>query len=48
MPIIGKNVGEIHISVYETPDGKNIFYINADNDNLQPVLNYVENSLENY
>ena len=48
MPIIGKNIGEVHISVYETPDGKTLFYINADNDNVKPVLNYVENSLENY
>jgi len=48
MPITGKNVGDVHISVYETPAGETLFYIKADNDNVAPVLNYVEYSLEKY
>ena len=48
MPIIGKNIGDIHISVYETPNGEKLFYVEADNNNLESVLNYVENSLENF
>ena len=48
MPIIGKNIGGVHISVYETPNGETLFYLEADNNNVQSVLNYVENSLEKY
>jgi len=48
MPIVGKNIGDVHISVYETPAGEILFYVKADSDNVQPVLNYVEYSLEKY
>lgn len=48
MPITGKMVGDVHISVYETPEGKNLFYLEADNNNVLPVLNYVENILSEY
>ena len=48
MPIKGKSVGDVHIRVYETPTGETLFYIEADNGNVVPILHYVENSLENY
>lgn len=48
MPVVGKNVGNVHIQVYETPTGETLFYLEADSNNVKSVLNYVENSLENY
>ena len=48
IPIVGKNIGDVHISVYETPTGETLFFVKANNDTVVPVLNYVESSLEKY
>ena len=48
MPIAWENVGAVHISVYEDANGENLFYINADNEHLLPVLDYIEKTLYEY
>ena len=48
MPIIGKILGDINISVYKTPDGKTFFYIKADNEDLLPLLDIIEDMLHKY
>ncbi len=45
MPIAGESIGSVHINVYETPSGETFFYLNADNENVLPMLDYVENIL---
>lgn len=46
--ITGKIVGDIHVKVYKTSEGKDLFYLEADNKNVLPVLNFLENKLNNY
>lgn len=48
MPIVGKVIGDIHVSVYKTPDGKTFFYIKADNEELLPILDIIEDLLYKY
>ena len=48
MPISGKSIGDVHISVYETPNGEPFFYLKADNEKVLPMLDYVENILNQY
>ena len=48
MPITGKSVGDIHVSVYKTSDGKIFFYINADNIEVLPILDIIEDTLKQY
>lgn len=43
-----KSIGNLHITVYQTDDNKQFFYINADNKDLLPVLNYLDNSLADF
>ena len=44
----GKSIGDIHITVYKTPDNKQFFYLKADNENLLPILDLLNNSLDNF
>ena len=46
--LTGKSIGDIHITVCKTDDNIPIFYLKADNKNLIPVLDYLENSLDNF
>ena len=48
MLIEGKNIGDIHINVYETQNGNNFFYIEATNKEVLPILDYVQTILEKY
>lgn len=48
MPISGENIGDVHISVYETQNGETFFYLKADNEKVLPMLDYVENILHKY
>ena len=43
--LTGTSIGDIHITVYKTVDNKQFFYLKADNKNLIPVLDYLDNSL---
>jgi len=47
-PITGKIVGDIHVTVYKTPDGKKFFYLKADNEDLLPVVDVIEDTLYSY
>ena len=46
--ITGKIIGDVHITVCETPDKKHFFYLQADNEKVLPVLDTLENTLNNY
>ena len=48
MNIIGKIVRDIHISIYKTPEGKIFFYINANNEDVSPILDIIEDTLYKY
>ena len=41
-------IGDIHITVYETANKKQFFYLKSDNENLLPVLDYLDTSLSNF
>lgn len=42
------SIGDIHITVYKTDANIPIFYLKADNKNLIPVLDYLDNSLDTF
>ena len=44
----GNVVGDIHITVFKTDDNKPFFYLEAENKNLIPVLDFLDNSLTNF
>lgn len=48
MLLNGALVGDIRISVYETPDNKIFFYVNADNKDVLPVVYVIEDTLSYY
>lgn len=43
-----KSIGDLHITVYQTDDNKQLFYTKADNYKLLPILNYLNTSLDNF
>lgn len=48
MPIEGKIVGDIHINVCKTPGGSTFYCLNANNKDVVPVLDYLEDHLNNF
>ncbi len=46
--ITGKNIGDIQVKVYKTPEGKKFFYIVADNEDVLPILDIIEDTLYKY
>ena len=44
----GKIVGDIHINVCVTEEGNTFYYLNADNKNVVPVLDYITKMLSRY
>lgn len=48
MPLSGTIIGNIHINVCKTPDGDIFFYINAENEEVLPVLHIIEDTLQKY
>lgn len=46
--VIAKIIGDVHISICETPEGGKFFYIDGTNKNVLPIINYIESSLEQY
>lgn len=49
IPILeGKRIGTVDVEVYETLAGEIFFYIQGSNKRTIPILDYLENSLENY
>lgn len=46
--LAGEIIGDIHITVYETPEGYDFFQLQADNDNLLPILDIIEDTLIKY
>lgn len=47
-PITGSIIGDIHVTVCKTPDGKKFFYLKTDNEDLLPVLDVIEDTLYSY
>lgn len=41
-------IGDIHITVYETTNKKQFFYLKSDNENLLPILDFLDNSLSDF
>lgn len=46
--ISGQIIGDIHINVCLSEEGKTFFYLNADNKNVVPVLDYIKDVLDKY
>ncbi len=46
--ITGDIIGDIHVTVCKSAEGKEFFYLQADNKNLLPVLDFLETQLNNY
>lgn len=46
--IIGKIVGDISITVCETPDGNKFFNLTASNQDILPILDIIEDTLNIY
>lgn len=46
--VSGEIIGDIHITVCKTADGYNFYQIQADNENVLPVVNVIENTLIEY
>ena len=44
----GKVIGDIHVTVYTTPDNERFFQINADNEDVLPVIDIIEDTLLQY
>lgn len=47
-PITGEIIGDIHIIVFETSDGNKIFKLTADNEDVLPILDTIEDTLAVY
>ena len=43
--ITGELIGGIHVTVYKTPDGKRFFYLQADNKDVLPIVDILEDTL---
>jgi len=41
-------LGKICVTVYQTSDGKRFFYLKADNENILPIVDILEDTLFNY
>lgn len=41
-------IGNINITVYQTEENMQFFYLKAENKKLLPVLDYLDNSLSNF
>ena len=46
--IIANFVGDIHVAIYETSDNEQLFYLKSQNENLIPVLDYLQDTLNNF
>ncbi len=46
--LIGEILGNIQITVYKTPDGYNFFEIRANNEDVLPVLDIIQDTLFKY
>ena len=46
--IIGEVIGDIHITVCKTSEGNSFFKLQTDNDDLLPVLDVIEDTLNLY
>lgn len=46
--ITAKIIGDICITVCQTPEGYNFFHLEADNENVLPVLDVIEDTLIMY
>lgn len=46
--LTGNLVGSINITVFETDNNKQFFYLEAENKNLIPVLDFLDNSLTDF
>ncbi len=44
----GEIIGNINVTVVKSSEGSNFFYLEADNKKVLHVLDYIENSLNNY
>lgn len=44
----GETIGNIHIIVCETKEGKYFFKIETDNENILPVVDIIEDTLVKY
>lgn len=44
----GEVIGDIHITVCKTSDGDNFFEVHADNNEVIPVLEIIEDTLIKY
>lgn len=43
--VSGEIIGDIHIVVCKTPEGYNFFHLQADNENVLPILDVIETTL---
>ena len=43
--VSGEIVGDIHIVVCKSSEGYNFFHLQADNENVLPILDVIENTL---
>ena len=46
--LIGKSIGNIDIVVYENDDGEKFLEIHADNDDILPIMDIIEDYLKLY
>ena len=46
--VTGEVVGDIHVTVCKTPEGYTFFQLQADDENVLPVLDVIEDTLINY
>lgn len=46
--VSGKIIGDIHISVCQTPDGDKFFDLEATNEDILPILDTIEDVLTMY
>lgn len=46
--ITGKIIGNINITIVETSEGDSLFNLQADNENVLPVLYVIEDTLTKY
>lgn len=48
MPIEGEIIGDIHINVCKTSLGSTFYYLRGDNKEVVPVLDFIEERLNNF